>query len=94
MAKSGEIFQYIKKAADRLRMTTVKIFKPDVTIVTSWLASYNILTTKGGLSLNFRLILKLNCSNLKNSSHNTISKTYRSLNLNTALEYMNCYVNI
>lgn len=45
--KPGEIFQYIKQVADRLKATTVKVIKPNTTIVTSWIASYEYPRNKG-----------------------------------------------
>ncbi len=63
--KPGEIFQYIKKVADRLRMTTVKIFKPDVTIVTSWIVSYKYPREKGWIEFEFSTHLETELLQLK-----------------------------
>lgn len=63
--KPGEIFQYIKRVADRLRMTTVKIFKPDVTIVTSWIASYKYPHDKGWIEFEFSTNLETELLQLK-----------------------------
>ncbi len=63
--KSGEIFQYIKKIADKLRMTTIKIFKPDVTIVTSWLASYKYPKNLGWIEFEFSTNLETELLQLK-----------------------------
>ncbi len=63
--KSGEIFEYIKKVADKLRMTTIKIFKPDVTIVTSWIASYKYPHNKGWIEFEFSSNLESELLRLK-----------------------------
>ncbi len=55
--KSGEIFQYIKKVADRLKATTIRVKKPGTTIVTSWIASYEYPENKGWIE--FELSSKL-----------------------------------
>jgi len=45
--RSGEIFDYIKKVADKLKSTNIKVIKPNTTIVTSWIASYEYPKNKG-----------------------------------------------
>jgi len=45
--RSGELFDYIKKVADKLKSTTIKVIKPTTTIVTSWIASYEYPRNKG-----------------------------------------------
>ncbi len=53
----GEIFSYIKRVADKLKSTTIKIKKPDTTIVTSWIASYEYPKNEGWIE--FELSSKL-----------------------------------
>ncbi|MDW8003028.1 MAG: replication initiation protein [Deltaproteobacteria bacterium] len=61
--KTGEIFEYIKKVADKLKSTTVKVIKPTSTIVTSWIASYEYPKDKGWIE--FEISSKLESELLK-----------------------------
>ena len=61
--KGGEIFDYIKKVADKLKSTTIKVIKPTTTIVTSWIASYEYPKNKGWIE--FEISSKLESELLK-----------------------------
>ncbi len=61
--KGGEIFNYIKKVADKLKSTTIKVIKPTTTIVTSWIASYEYPKNKGWIE--FEISSKLESELLK-----------------------------
>lgn len=61
--RSGEIFDYIKKVADKLKSTTIKVIKPTTTIVTSWIASYEYPKNKGWIE--FEISSKLESELLK-----------------------------
>ncbi len=61
--RSGEIFDYIKKVADKLKSTTIKVIKPTTTIVTSWIASYEYPKSKGWIE--FEISSKLESELLK-----------------------------
>ncbi len=51
--QSGELFQYVRKIADKLKATTIKVIKPNTTIVTSWIASYEYPKSKGWIEFEF-----------------------------------------
>ncbi|MCW3994955.1 MAG: replication initiation protein [Candidatus Bathyarchaeota archaeon] len=61
--RSGEIFDYIKKVADKLKSTTIKVIKPTTTIVTSWIASYEYPKNKGWIE--FEISSKLESELIK-----------------------------
>jgi len=61
--RSGELFDYIKKVADKLKSTTIKVIKPTTTIVTSWIASYEYPKNKGWIE--FEISSKLESELLK-----------------------------
>jgi len=67
--KGGEIFDYIKKVADKLKSTTIKVIKPTTTIVTSWIASYEYPRNKGWIE--FEISSKLESELLKLKSQFT-----------------------
>jgi plasmid replication initiation protein len=55
--EGGKIFNYIKRVADKLKITTIRVKKPGTTIVTSWIASYEYPENKGWIE--FELSSKL-----------------------------------
>ncbi len=63
--KSGELFQYIKRVADRLKATTIKIIKTHTTIVTSWIASYEYPKNLGWIEFEFSSKLETELLQLK-----------------------------
>jgi len=62
---SGSIFNYIKNIADKLKLITVKIIKPDTTIITSWIASYEFSKNEGWIEFEFSSKLESELLKLK-----------------------------
>jgi len=63
--EGGKIFNYIKRVADRLKATTIKIIKPNTTIVTSWIASYEYPKNFGWIEFEFSSKLESELLKLK-----------------------------